>query len=191
MFDNYYDDPSKEVVFDTNRGWTLLTPLLKEIYPSSKIIACVRSIPWILDSFETLVRKNSLSATTMFLPEENINVYTRSNTLMRTDKPIGFAFDGLKQAVTSNERSSVYILEYDKLAKRPEQAMKEIYNFIGQPFFEHDFNDVEVSYDEFDNDVQLSGLHTTRKKVEFIDRQTIIPPDLIQQYSNFEFWRHL
>ena len=33
IFDNYYHDTSKEVVFDTNRGWTLLTPLLKELYP--------------------------------------------------------------------------------------------------------------------------------------------------------------
>lgn len=191
VFDNYYDDSTKEVVFDTNRGWTLLTPLLKELYPQSKMIVCVRSIPWILDSFESLVRKNALSTTTMFTPEENINVYSRAHTLMRADKPIGFAFDGLKQALTSNERGSIYVLEYDKLAKRPEQVMKEIYQFIGQPFFQHDFNDVEVSYDEFDDDVQLKGLHTTRKKVEYVDRQTIIPPDLQQQYANYEFWRQM
>jgi sulfotransferase len=191
IFDNYYDDSSKETVFDTNRGWTLLTPLIKELYPQSKMIVCVRSIPWILDSFEQLVRKNALATTSMFAPEENISVYTRSNTLMRSDRTLGFAFEGLKQALTSNERNSIYVLEYDKLAKRPEQAMKEIYQFIGQPYFAHDYNNVEVSYDEFDDDVQLKGLHTTRKKVGFVERQMIIPPDLQQQYANYEFWRQM
>ena len=191
IFDNYYDNSDKEAFWDTNRGWTYLTPLLKELYPSFKMIVCVRSIPWILDSFESLIRKNSLTTTTMFAPEENVSVYSRSHTLMRTDRTIGFAFEGLKQALTSNERNSIFVLEYDKLAKRPEQCMKEIYNFIGQPYYVHNFDDVEVSYDEFDDEVQLKGLHTTRKKVSYIDRQMIIPPDLQQQYSNYEFWRQM
>lgn len=188
IFDNYYDS-DKEVCFDTNRGWTLLTPLLKQLYPDFKMIVCVRSLVWILDSFETLVRKNALSTTTMFSQDESTNVYTRCNTLMRADRSVGFAFEGLKQAITSAERSHLYILEYDKLAKRPDVVMKEIYNFINQPIYNHDFNNVEASYDEFDNEVSLKGLHSTRKKVEFIQRQTILPPDLQQQYANYEIWR--
>lgn len=191
IFDNYYDDSGREIIFDTNRGWTLLTPLIKELYPQSKMVVCVRSISWILDSFEQLVRKNALATTSMFSPEENVSVYSRSNTLMRADRPVGFAFEGLKQALTSNEHNSIYVLEYDKLAKRPEQAMKEIYQFIGQPYFAHDYNNVEVSYDEFDAEVQLKGLHTTRKKVGFVERPMIIPPDLQQQYANYEFWRQM
>ena len=189
IFDNYYDIKKKEVYFDTNRGWTILTPLLKELYPQSKMIVCVRSLPWILDSFETLVRKNMLSTTSMFTPLENTNVYSRCHTLMRPDKTIGFAFDGLKQALYSAEKPSIYIMEYDNLAKDPGKTMIEIYNFLGLPYFNHDFNNVETSYDEFDDDVQLTGLHTTRKKVAFIDRKIILPPDLIQQYSGHEIWR--
>ncbi len=188
IFDNYYDS-DKEVYFDTNRGWTILTPLLKQLYPDFKMIVCVRSLVWILDSFETLVRKNALSTTSMFSQDESTNVYTRCNTLMRADRSVGFAFEGLKQAITSAERSHLYILEYDKLAKRPDVVMKEIYNFINQPIYNHDFNNVEASYDEFDNEVSLKGLHSTRKKVEFIQRQTILPPDLQQQYANYEIWR--
>lgn len=188
IFDNYYDS-DKEVVFDTNRGWALLTPLLKQLYPNFKMIVCVRQLTWILDSFETLVRKNAMSVTSMFSPDEATNVYSRCHTLMRPDRPIGFAFEGLKQAITSAERSHIYILEYDKLAKRPDLVMKEIYNFINQPLYTHDFNNVEASYDEFDDEVSLKGLHTTRKKVEYIQRQMILPPDLQQQYANYEVWR--
>ena len=188
---DYYADKEAPIIFDTNRGYTLLTPLLKELDPTFKMIVCVRSVQWILDSFETLVRKNALSTTSMFSPDENINVYTRSNSLMSSSRSVGFAFEGLKQALTSNERPNIHILEYDKLAKRPEQVMKEIYKFIDIPYFKHDFDNVEASYDEFDNEVQLAGLHTTRKKVEFIERKPIIPPDLFQQYSNYEIWRNM
>jgi sulfotransferase len=67
--------------------------------------------------------------------------------------------------------------------------MKAIYSFIDEPYFEHDFNDVEASYDEFDEDVQLPGLHTTRKKVEFIQRESILPPDIWQRVENMEVWK--
>ena len=58
LFENYYDDVTKEVIFDTNRGWNLLLPLLKDLYPYTKVIICVRDIASILDSFEVLIRKN-------------------------------------------------------------------------------------------------------------------------------------
>lgn len=189
MFDNYYDDPSKQVFFDTNRGWNLLLPLVKDLYPYTKVICCVRDIKWILDSFEQLVRKNPYSSTQMFTPDENINVYTRCQTLLRDDKTLGFAYAALKQAITSDEKNMIMLVEYDQLTKKPEQMMKMIYKFIGQEYYEHDFDNVESSYDEFDNDVNLKGLHTTRKKVSFIERPTILPPDIIGHVKNMEVWR--
>lgn len=189
MFNNYYDDESKEVVFDTNRGWNLLLPLVKDIFPYTKVICCVRDIHWILDSFETLVRKNPYSATPMFSPEENVNVYTRCQSLLNEGKSLGFAYAALKHAITSQEKNMIMLVEYEQLAKNPEMMIKAIYNFIGQDYYEHDFNDVAVSYDEFDDDVGLKGLHTTRRTVEFIERPTIIPPDIINTVKGMEVWR--
>lgn len=189
MFDNYYDDTSKEVFFDTNRGWTLLLPLIKDIFPQTKVICCVRDIKWILDSFEQLVRKNPYSVTPMFTPEENVNVYTRCQTLLRDDKTVGFAYNALKHAITSDERNMIMLVEYDQLCKHPEKTLKSIYKFIGQDYYNHDFNDVESSHDEFDQDVNLKGLHTTRKKVEWIERSTILPPDIINHVKGLEVWR--
>jgi len=189
MFDNYYNDGTKEVFFDTNRGWNLLLPTVKELYPTTKVICCVRDIKWILDSFEQLIRKNPLSVTPMFTSDENTNVYTRCQTLLREDKTLGFAYAALKQAITSDEKTMIMLVEYDKLCKNPEQMMKTIYKFIGQEYFEHDFNNVETSYEEFDNDVNLKGLHTTRKKISFIERPTILPPDIIAHVKGLEVWR--
>jgi sulfotransferase len=189
MFDTYYDAPGKEVFFDHNRGWNLLLPLVKDLYPYTKTIVCVRDIPWILDSFENLVRKNPYSLNGIFPEQANINVYTRSRYLMDEGSTVGFAYNALKHAITSNEKNMLMLVEYDQLCTQPEQTMNAIYKFIDQPVFAHDFDNVESSYDEFDNDVNLKGLHTTRKKVQLLQRDMIIPPDIIQQYSGYEVWR--
>ena len=41
LIDTYYNQ-STEVVFDTNRSWSLDTSLLADLYPDAKIIMCVR-----------------------------------------------------------------------------------------------------------------------------------------------------
>jgi sulfotransferase len=179
LFANYYGDDTKEVAFNTNRGWPLLLPTIKDLYPDSKMIICVRDVEWVLDSFETLYRKNPYSFTTMFSPDENTNVYTRCESLLNPGRTLGFAYNSIKQGITSEHKSSIMIVEYENLAKNPEFIMKAVYNFIDEPYYQHDYNDVEASYDEFDEDVQLPGLHKTRKKVEFISRESIIPPDII------------
>lgn len=189
LFENYYDDPTKDVAFNHNRGWPLLLPTIKDLYPDSKLILCVRDLGWVLDSFETLYRKNPYSFTSMFSPDENTNVYTRCETLMNPGRTLGFAYSAVKQAITSEHKSSIMIIEYDNLAKNPELIMKSLYKFIDEPYFDHDFDNVESSYDEFDEDVQLPGLHTTRKKVSFIQRDTIIPPDIWNMVKGMEVWR--
>ena len=189
LFDNYHDDLTKEVAFNTNRGWPLLLPTIKDLYPDSKMILCVRDLGWVLDSFETLQRKNPYIFTSMFSAEENTNVYTRCETLMNPGRTLGFAYNAVKQAITSEHKNSIMILDYVQLATQPEQTMKAIYNFIGEPYYQHDFNNVEAAYDEFDEDVQLPGLHTTRKQVQYIQRDTIIPPDIWNIVKGMEVWK--
>ena len=189
IFDSYYDDPTKEVFLDTNRGWNLLTPFIKDMYPNAKIIACVRDIPWVLDSFERLYRKNPYDKSLMIPDQHNATVYERCDYLMHTDSTVGFAYRSLCQGITSDEKASIMLVEYEQLCKNPEGMMRAIYNFIDQPYFNHDFNNVEASYDEFDRDLNLSGLHSISGKVEWRPRNTIIPPDIWQKYSGMEVWR--
>lgn len=189
IFDNYYDDPNKEVFFDTNRGWGLLLPTIKDLYPNAKILMCVRDIYKILDSFEVLQRKQPYTFSSMFSTEENINVYTRCQSLLSPSRTLGFAYNSLKQAITGEFKTSIYIIEYENLARNPYQMMQNIYKFLGEDFYEHDFDNVETSYELFDEDVQIEGLHTTRKKVEYIERRPIIPPDIIESVRGMEVWR--
>lgn len=190
VFDTYYDDPTKEVAFNTNRGWGLQLPMMKDMYPNLKMIACVRDLGWVLDSFERLTRNNPYTITSMFSPEENVSVFTRCEALMRPGRPVGFGYNSLKEAVYGEHKGSIALIDYEQLSKNPEVTMKGIYNFINEPYFAHDFNNVEASYDEYDADVSLPGLHTTRKKVEFIPRATILPPDVWNNCAGMEFWKN-
>lgn len=190
LFETFYED-GNEVCFNTNRGWTAHTSLIRDVFPNSKMIVCVRDVPWILDSFEQLNSKNPYTIKALYHHIDTANVYHRSNILM--DPNNGYVFGPLqcvKQAVYSNEKDMLCIVEYDALAKNPRQTMQQIYNFLGQPWFEHNFNDVEDSYDEFDESANIKGLHTVRKSVEYKQRKPILPADCWQLYAPASFWRY-
>lgn len=46
----YEEETASPVIMDTNRVWTTRMPLLADLYPEAKVIACVRSLPWVIDS---------------------------------------------------------------------------------------------------------------------------------------------
>jgi sulfotransferase len=188
--DTYYKD-SNPVVFDTNRGWTYLTPLLADLYPNAKIIVCIRSIPWIIDSFEQLFAKNPYDVPKLFPAGAEVSVYTRARYLTDPSSFVGFAYDGVKQALFGPQKDNVFMLQYDQLAKNPKLVMKKLYEFIGEPWYEHDFENVVGDYDEFDTDMNIKGLHHVRSRVQYKERQPIIPPDLFQHLEQMDFWKQM
>jgi len=189
IFDNYFDTPDKNVFFDTNRSWGLQLSLLKDLFPYTKVIMCVRDINWVLDSFEQLHRRDPYSKALLIPDDQAATVYSRCNYLMQESSVVGFAYLSLKQALTSHEKDMLMFVEYEQLCKNPRGMLTAIYNFIDQPLYEHDFNNTACSYPEYDSDVGIEDMHTTRKKVEWVEREMIIPPDIQHQFSNMEVWR--
>ena len=185
----YHSHLDCDVAFNTNRGWTSILPLLEQATPESKIICCVRDIRWVLDSFETLFRRNPFSMSKMYGEQEAETVYTRAYSLMSPGHTVRFAYDSLKEALTGNQKQMMFILEYEQLARYPEQTMKALHKFIDEPYFNYDFDDVETSYDEYDVEAGIPGLHTIRKQVSYVERNPILPPDLWNEFSGLEVWR--
>ncbi len=187
LVNGFYEHVNKPIIFNTNRAWTLLTPQVKEMYPSSKMIVCVRDINWILDSFETVHRRNPMSTNTV-TGGLGGTVYSRVEMLIDEKGVVGFPYIGIKQAITSDEKNMLMLIEYNQLCKTPEQIMKAIYSFIGEEYYQHDFNNVEGSWDEYDAEIGIK-LHQVKRRVEFTPRQFILPPDILQKYTNMEVWR--
>ena len=189
LIKTYHSDRPEEVCFNTNRGWSGLLPLLDKTYPDAKVICCVRDIRWILDSFEQLFNANPFSLSQMYSDQEAETVYSRAYSLMSPGHTVRFAYDSLKEAMTGAHKHKIMLVEYEQLAKNPEQMMRAVYSFIKEPYFNHDFNSVESNYDEYDAEVRIKGLHTIRKEVKYIERSPVLPPDLWNEFSNLEVWR--
>lgn len=52
------------------------------------------------------------------------------------------------------------------------------------------FENVEYENEIYDRGVNLKGLHTVRKKVEWSQRASILPNHIWKKYSDMEFWRN-
>ena len=77
-FDAFYAEVAAEtVIFDTNRGWTTKLPALVELFPDAKMICCVRNPAMILDSVESLVRRNAFELSGIFSFDSGGTVYSR------------------------------------------------------------------------------------------------------------------
>lgn len=191
LFDSYYaDQVGKDVVFDTNRGWCAKMSALHELFPKPKVIACVRNVAWVMDSIERLYRANPFEQTKLFLDDSERNtVYSRVETLAQRNRLVGFAWSALKEAYYGEHASSLLLVDYELLTSAPEKVLRLVYEFIGEPWFEHDFENVHYDAPEFDQALGVAGLHKVRPKVAAQPRQTVLPPDLFQQYANLSFWR--
>jgi sulfotransferase len=187
----YYPQADKEIIFDTNRIWCSKLSLIHELFPTSKVICCVRNIAWIMDSIERLVR-NAFDVSGLFSnPLERANVYSRTEALSQAGRLVGFAYNGLKEAFYSEHSHSLLLVEYDLLSQNPEKTLSLIYQFLEQEPFAHDFDNVQYDEPEFDKRLNTQGLHKVRKKVEFQPRQTVLPPDLFAKFHQLSFWTEL
>lgn len=192
LFHDYYrsltDHP---VIFDTNRLWSARMPLLAGLFPEAKVIACVRDLAWVVDSLERQVRDNPYHFTRLFGPQNQGTVYSRAEALMQHDALVGRAYTGLKEAFYGEQAGSLLIVEYELLAKAPHKVMPLIYEFLAEPLFEHDFDNVVYDAPDFDEALGVAGLHKVRPKVELQSRRTLLPPDLFRKFQGMEFWRDL
>ncbi|VVQ32281.1 hypothetical protein PS943_02855 [Pseudomonas fluorescens] len=190
LFDSFYADKAdKPVVFDTNRLWSSRLPAISDLFPQAKVIACVRNVAWVMDSIERLYRANPFENTKLFGDAvERNTVYSRCETLAQRNRLVGFAWAALKEAYYGEHADSLLIVDYDLLTQAPDRVMRLVYDFIGEPWFEHDFNNLAYDAPEFDQALGVSGLHKVKPKVELQSRRTILPPDLFKQYAELSFW---
>jgi sulfotransferase len=189
LFSNFYFSvhPQK-LVFDTNRAWCSKLPTLVRLFPDAKVICCVRHVPWIMDSIERLIRKNAFELSGIFGYEPSNTVYTRVARLATSDGLVGFALDALREAFWGEYSDRLILVGYEALAKQPEDTMRQLYRFLGEPYFNHDFDNVEYEADEFDLALGTPNLHTVRRKVSWIERESVLPPELFNRFVNDAFW---
>lgn len=189
LVETFHADKPGEVHFDTNRGWTALVDVLANTHPDAKIICCVRSITDILNSFERLFRENPFSQSKLYAPVEAETVFTRAEAMLAPGHTLRFAYDSLREAIVGYNSNKLFLVEYDQLVAEPATVMKALYAFIKEPLFEHDFENLDTSFAEFDEAAGIPGLHQVRPVIAPIHRRLLLPPEIIAKFSNLEAWR--
>jgi sulfotransferase len=191
IFEGYYKHLETPLIFDSSRGWTKNTTLLQELFPTTKILCCVRDITCIINSFELINKKNPFYASTLVKQECNDNVFSRSDGMMdKNGGIIAGPWICLQEGFAMNPEM-IYFVEYENLCKNPDKEMRNIYEFLEKPYYSHDFENVEYSNENFDRSCNLKDLHTVRRKVEYKEQRRVLPPEVWEKYSsmNMEFWK--
>jgi sulfotransferase len=149
LFTNYYNEiHSTKVVFDTNRLWCAKLPAVTQLFPDAKVICCVRDVSWIMDSIERLVRRNAFEPSGMFGYESGGTVFSRIGAAASSDGLVGYALDALKDGFFGEQAPAMVLVEYDALVDNPTRTLRAIYDFIDEPWFDHDFDNVEYDADD-------------------------------------------
>lgn len=193
VFDTYYHQiHPKQLVFDTNRMWTTKLPVLKLLFPRAKTICCVRNVAWVLDSIESLLRRNCLETSKIFNFEPGGTVYTRVEGLATNLGLVGFSLHAVREAVFGEQAGDVILVRYESLTADPLGTLKKIYQFIDEPLFAHDRDHIEpcLETEEFDRRLGTPGLHRVGSSVVQVQRPSILPPDLFKRYEAFSFWQN-
>ena len=188
-FDGFYGDIADgDVVFDTNRLWCAKLPALADLFPAAKVIACVREVPWVLDSLERVVREHPLLPSGLYNYEPAWTLHQRVEQATSANGVLGFAWNALKEGINSEQADRLLLLRYETLTTRPAEAFAAVYDFIGAPRFAHDFDNVEFDAEAFDKRLGAPGLHRVRRNVEPPARRSVLPPDLFSRHIADSFW---
>lgn len=189
LFANYYGvEFAADVIFDTSRRWCSKLPLLHELFPEFRIIACVRHLSWIVDSLERAMQRNTLRPSFMVNFQTGSTVYNRVESVAFGEGIVGYSYNALKEAFYGEHAHHLMLLQYETLVREPATAMAAVYDFIGESPFQHDFDNVQFDAAEFDERTGMPGLHAVGRKVAATERATVLPPDVFRRFQNEAFW---
>jgi sulfotransferase len=189
----FFAPVDRPVVFDRNRAWLSELELLEVLLQrKAKVLVCVRDIPEILASFERLWRDNKAfrlitqQATNLV---EFQSLEGRCNVWLLPAQPVGLAYIRIQDALTRGFRDRMHFVHFDYLTSRPADALQEIYQFLEEEPYEHDFEHVEQVI--FENDLVhgIEGLHDIRADVRPIpSRAKEVLGELVEKFKGPYIW---
>jgi len=183
----FYDDcRDKTLIFDTNRNWCGYMGLIAELFPSARVICCLRSPAWILDSVERRIQAAAFPAERIFPAADAETVYSRSEHMLKKGL-LALPMQQLRQAWYGEHAQRLIGLRYESLTRNPAAVMEALYEELAQPAFAHDFEHVEYEHSEFDQRIGMPGFHSVRSRVEPNERATVLPLELFSQNDKC-FW---
>lgn len=201
VLENWYSDVEKPVIFDKNRSWVNRLHYIPGYFGiEPKVLYPVRNIADILTSFISMYRRNPYTGQGRipFLDEmlikSNIPLSddNRCEVLCSPGGIVGASYNGLKQVFAEGREKQVHLIEYDDLINQPEETMRKIYDFLGEEYFQHNFESIENIHRENDQMVYgLPDMHNVRSTLSKVSAkpEEVLSEATLAKCVGAEFWR--
>jgi sulfotransferase len=170
---------NKPVVIDSRRHWQSITNI--EMYASlfgelPKIICQVRDVEEIMASFASLFKKNNIEWNRSAM---NGNLF--DNNYLQ-----------LKNSFESKYKDCFMFIKYKDLSTNPIKILKRIYKFIGEDFYDHNFDTVnkDDSHKKAEKLLGLNGLHNVKKGIvkSKTNPNKYFSKQQIESFAEMSFW---
>lgn len=202
LINSYYNDRKEPIIFDKNKAWTAKIDYIQTyITDNVKIICPVRDPDEILASFIGMIKRNPYQegqSKINFVDEQlvknnlPINDVNRCDYIASAKGILGESSQAITQALREGHSDKIHFVEYQNLVSDPINTMKEIYNFLGEDYYEHTFDNLSNETRERDLEVYgLEDMHEIRPLLEDTSEnpKNILPEEIIEKCKGSDFWR--
>ena len=198
----FYSDVEKPIVIDKNRSWTdHIVKLEGYINKPAKIICPVRDIDEILTSMITMVRRNPYQEgqeKINFIDEQLVKLnipLTDDNRCQFIAGPngiLGQSYTSIQTALESGFKDRIHFVEYKDLVSNPGETLFKLYEFLGEEYYEHTFDNLENKNREDDlKTYGISDMHEVHSELKSTapSPTEILSENTLNKCKGAEFWR--
>lgn len=169
----------RPIVFDTNRRWCNVLPVLKTIWPDTKVVCCVRDPRAVMNSMEKVLRAHPLELSRTLGYRANMSVHDRAKALFDDDGVIGWALQAFTSAYYA-DRDSLIVVDYDEFVVDPDGTLERVYDGCSLTRFPHDLDNIEQipGAEIFDREAGVPGMHSVKERFGRQQGETLLPPGM-------------
>jgi sulfotransferase len=190
VYDNYYRNWPQKIIIDRGPVMTTgnLALMQKHFKEPFKVIVLLRDLMDVLASYMQWYTKN-LDA---FPNRYNLkNDEEKLSMIMNREGAVAKDLEAIKNAF--NHPDICHFVKYDDMVTQPEQEFRKIYEFLGEPYFNHRFDNldqVSVNGLSYDDKIVGSNMHKlfdgpVRKVYNpYIEK---IPERIKEKYGHIKF----
>jgi sulfotransferase len=159
----------RPVCVDKSRGWIPEYDWLVQFHPNPKILIPVRDLRAVLSSMEKRwhAQPHRRSAETATDPT-GVKMATREGRVTHwlNTRPVGGSVTDILGMAERGLLSRCHIVRFEDLTTKPQKVMDGIYDYLEEPHFTHDFENVVQVTRENDAHQPVYGDHKIRSEVK-------------------------
>jgi sulfotransferase len=192
IIEGFHENVNKPIVIDKNRQWPALLETLAWVFDEPpKMIATVRDLRQVVESFEALYKKTAaVGMPTQFQGQGLTTAETRAKTLVAVTGVVGSAYEILRDAIIRGWTPNILFVRYEDLGGNPAGIMQQVYEFLELPIYEHNFENIEQVTEEDDRIHGFEDLHDIEPVLRPAKQRNVLA-QLGDSFAGRNFWENL